>query len=73
MKHIAEAIARSTPGRLDEGGMATVKTVRVKVRTFMSEWQRKTNLSIPKAVHDSMVPVSLLQAHSIPHNALFNE
>ncbi|OAF60703.1 hypothetical protein VC83_03638 [Pseudogymnoascus destructans] len=56
MKHIAEAIVRSTPGRLDEGGMATVKTVRVKVWTFMSEWQQKTNLSIPKAVHDSMVP-----------------
>lgn len=59
MKHIAEAIGLATPGKLDkENGMATVKTVRNKVRKFMSQWVRKTNLAIPPEVHDSMAPVS---------------
>ena len=59
MKHIAEAVGRSTPGRLDkEKGKATVKTVRNKMRKFMSQWERKTNLAIPPEVHDSVAPVS---------------
>ena len=59
MKHITEAVARSTPGRLDkELKRATVKTVRNKMRKLMSIWQRKTNLTIPPEVHDSVAPVS---------------
>jgi hypothetical protein len=57
MKHFAEAVGRSTPGRLDKATKrATVKSVRNKIRKFMSQWQRETNLTIPKAVHDSMTP-----------------
>jgi hypothetical protein len=60
MKHFAEAVGRSTPGRLDKGTKrATVKSIRVKIRRFMSQWQRETNLTIPKDVHDSMAPVSV--------------
>ena len=67
MKHIAEAIGRSTPGRLDkETGMATVKTIRSKMRIFMSQWVRKTHLSIPPEVHDSAAPVSVPSGLSIP-------
>jgi hypothetical protein len=59
MKHFAEAVGRSTSGRLDKvTKRATVKSVRVKIRTFMSQWQRQTHLNIPKEVHDSMAPVS---------------
>jgi hypothetical protein len=57
MKHFAEAVGRSTPGRLTK--RATVKSIRVKIRRFMSQWQRETNLTIPKDVHDSMAPVSV--------------
>ncbi|OBT56677.1 hypothetical protein VE04_03810 [Pseudogymnoascus sp. 24MN13] len=56
MKHFAELVGRSTVGRLDEEGRATVKTVRNKVRVFMAQWERVNNLSIPQVVHDSMVP-----------------
>jgi hypothetical protein len=60
MKHITEAVARLTPGRLDkETGRATIKTVRNKMRKLMSIWQRKTNLTIPPEVHDSVAPVSV--------------
>jgi hypothetical protein len=60
MKHITEAVGRSTPGRLDkETGRATVKTVRNKMRKLMSIWQRNTNLTIPPEVHDSVAPVSV--------------
>ncbi|KFY96272.1 hypothetical protein V500_02528 [Pseudogymnoascus sp. VKM F-4518 (FW-2643)] len=58
MKHFAEVVGRSTVGRLDEGGMATVKTVRNKVRIFMSQWERENHQSIPPKVHRSMAPVS---------------
>jgi hypothetical protein len=58
MKHFAEAVGRSTPGRLDKTKRATVKSVRNKIRKFMSQWQRETNLTIPEEVHDSMAPVS---------------
>ncbi|KAG9245438.1 hypothetical protein BJ878DRAFT_541278 [Calycina marina] len=57
MKHITEAVGRSTPGRLDkELKRATVKTVRNKMRKLMSIWQRNTNLTIPPEVHDSVAP-----------------
>jgi hypothetical protein len=59
MKHFVEAVGRSTPGKLDKATKrATIKSVRVKIRNFMSQWQRETNLTIPKEVHDSMAPVS---------------
>ncbi|KAH6725001.1 hypothetical protein BKA61DRAFT_688306 [Leptodontidium sp. MPI-SDFR-AT-0119] len=45
IKHITKAVGRLTPGRLDkELKRATVKT------------QRKTNLTIPPEVHDSVAP-----------------
>jgi hypothetical protein len=56
MKHVTEAVARSTGGKL--GKRATVKTVRGKMRKLMSIWLRKTNLPIPQDVHDSVAPVS---------------
>ena len=59
MKHFAEAVGYSTPGRIDKKTKyGTVKSVRNKIRKFMSQWQRETNLAIPKDVHDSMAPVS---------------
>ena len=59
MKHFAEAVGRSTPGRLDKKTKRpTVKSVRVKMRNFASQRQRETNLTIPKEVHDSVAPVS---------------
>jgi len=59
MKHFAEAAGRSTPGRLDKvSKRATVKSVRNKIRKFMSKFQHLTNLTIPKEVYDSMAPVS---------------
>jgi hypothetical protein len=65
MKHFAEAVGRSTPGRLDkETKRATVKSIRNKIRKFMSIWQRETNLTIPPEVHDSMAPVSAQPAHT---------
>ena len=60
MKHFMETVARSMKGRLDTVlGRATVVSVRNASRTFMSAWQRKTDLFIPKEVHDSMSPVSV--------------
>ncbi|KAH8655514.1 hypothetical protein BX600DRAFT_525660 [Xylariales sp. PMI_506] len=57
MKHYAECIGRATKARLDKSlNRPTVKTIRVKVRTFMSAWERHTSLHIPKHVHDSMCP-----------------
>jgi nuclear transport factor 2 (NTF2) superfamily protein len=51
IKHFAEAIGRLTPGRLDEvTKRATVKSIRNKIREFMSQWQRETNLTILKDV-----------------------
>lgn len=68
MKHITEAVGRSTPGRLDkELNRATVKTVRNKMRKLMSIWQRKTNLTIPPEVHDSVAPVSAPAGKSTPN------
>ena len=62
MKHFAEAVGRSTVGKIDkENRKATVKSIRVKMRRFMSQWERETGLSIPRDVHDSVVPVSALQ------------
>ena len=68
MKHFAEVVGRATPGRLDKEmtldknkKRATVKTIRNKIRKFMSQWQRETHLTIPKDVHDSMAPVSVLE------------
>jgi hypothetical protein len=58
-KHVAEAIGLATPGKLDkEEGMATVKTVRNKMRKLMSMYERKTGRTIPPEIHDSMAPVS---------------
>ena len=60
MKHFAETVARATPGRLDKKlGKPTVKSIRNKMRKFMSAWERDTGLAIPKHVHDSMCPVSV--------------
>ncbi|KAH9203425.1 hypothetical protein DL95DRAFT_503944, partial [Leptodontidium sp. 2 PMI_412] len=57
MKHITEAVGRATPYTLDkELKRATVKTVRNKMIKLMSIWQRKTNLTIPPEVHDSVAP-----------------
>ncbi|KAG9244993.1 hypothetical protein BJ878DRAFT_40562 [Calycina marina] len=68
MKHITEAVARSTPGRLDKKlKRATVKTVRNKMRKLMSIWQRNTNLTIPPEVHDSVAPyIKDVLRHKIP-------
>jgi hypothetical protein len=67
MKHITEAIARSTPYRLDkEMKRATVKTVRNKMRKLTSIWQRNTNLAIPLEVHDSVAPISVPTGHPPP-------
>lgn len=59
MKYVTEAVVRSTIGRLDkETKRGTVKSVQNKMRKLMSIWQRKTNLTIPLEVHDSVAPVS---------------
>ena len=59
MKHFAEAVGHSTPGRLDkEKKKATIRSIRNKIRKFMSQWQRETNLAILKDVHDSMASIS---------------
>jgi hypothetical protein len=59
MKHFTEAVGRSTPGGLDRATKrATVISIQNKIRKFMSQWQRETNLTIPKEVHNSMAPVS---------------
>jgi hypothetical protein len=45
MKHFAEAVGRSTPGRLDKATkMVTVKSARNKIRKFISLWRRETHL-----------------------------
>jgi chromosome condensin MukBEF MukE localization factor len=60
IKYITEAVGRSTPSRLDkETGRVTVKTVQNKMRKLMLIWQRKTNFTIPSAVHNSVAPVSV--------------
>nr|CAG8993140.1 Unknown function [Thelonectria discophora] len=57
MKHFAEVVARSTGARLDQKlKRPTVKSIRVKIRSFMSAWERETQQPIPKHVHDSMAP-----------------
>ncbi|KFZ25442.1 hypothetical protein V502_00079 [Pseudogymnoascus sp. VKM F-4520 (FW-2644)] len=67
MKHFAEVVGRSTVGRLDEGGMATVKTVQNKVRVFMSQWERENHQTIPPKVHKSMRPyIQDYLRHEIP-------
>jgi hypothetical protein len=59
MKHVAKTIGLATPGRLDkEKNMATVETVRNKMRKLMSQWKRETNIPIPSQVHDLAAPVS---------------
>jgi hypothetical protein len=59
MKHFIEVIGRSTPGKLNKlTKLATVKSIRNKIRKFMSQWQRETNLTIPEEVNDSITPVS---------------
>jgi len=58
-KHVAEAVGLATPGQLDkEGGMATVQTVRNKMRRLFSQWERETHRKIPQEIHDAMAPVS---------------
>ena len=58
-KHVAKAVGLTTPGKLDkESGMATVKTIRGKMRRLFSQWERKTGRKIPPEIHDSMAPVS---------------
>ncbi|KFY05581.1 hypothetical protein V491_09092 [Pseudogymnoascus sp. VKM F-3775] len=58
---------RSTVGRLDEGGMPTVKTVQNKVWIFMSQWERENHQSIPLKVHKSMAPyIKHYLRHKIP-------
>jgi hypothetical protein len=53
-KHVAKAIRLATPGKLDqEEGMATVQTVRIKMRRLFSHWEWKTH----RKIHDSMAPV----------------
>jgi len=64
MKHVPEAVARSTRGKL--GKRAIVKTVRGKMRKLMSIWLRKTNLPIPQDVHDSVAPVSAPAGQTTP-------
>ncbi|KIW79865.1 hypothetical protein Z517_06480 [Fonsecaea pedrosoi CBS 271.37] len=76
MKHFTEVVGRATPGRLDKEKSldkdknkkrATVKTIRNKIRKFMSQWQRETHLTIPKDVHDSMAPyIKNVLRHKIP-------
>ena len=68
MKYFAEEVGRATPSRLDKEKAldknkkrVTVKTIRNKIQKFMSQWQRETYLTIPKDVHDSMAPVSVLK------------
>lgn len=56
VKHFAEVIARSTLGVLENA--LKVQIIRNKMRAFMSQFERVTNLTIPKEVHDSMVLVS---------------
>ncbi|OBT53809.1 hypothetical protein VE04_04807 [Pseudogymnoascus sp. 24MN13] len=71
MKHFSEVVGRSTVGRLDEGRMPTVKTVRNKVRIFMSQWERVNHQSIPPDVHNSMaLYIKHYLRHKIP---LLNE
>jgi len=64
MKYVAEAVARSTRGRLDK--RAIVKLVRGKMRKLLSIWLRKTNLPIPQDVHDSVAPVSAPVGQTTP-------
>ncbi|KIW36482.1 uncharacterized protein PV06_11297 [Exophiala oligosperma] len=74
MKHFAEVVGRATPGRLDKEEAldknkerTTAKTIPNKIRKFMSQWQRKTHLTIPKDVHDSMAPyIKHVLRHKIP-------
>jgi hypothetical protein len=67
MKHVTEAVARSTRGRLDKKTKrGTVKSVRNKMRKLMSIWQRETNLTIPTEVHDSVAPVSAPAGQLVP-------
>lgn len=59
MKHFVEFVGRSTVGRIEKfTKKATTWSVRNKMRKFMSQWQRKTGLTIPHEVHDSVTPVS---------------
>ncbi|KAK3394980.1 hypothetical protein B0H63DRAFT_492051 [Podospora didyma] len=68
MKHFAETVGRSTKARLDKKlNRPTVKTIRNKIRKFMSAWERETNQPIPKAVHDLMCPyIRNVLRHKIP-------
>ncbi|KAK4178046.1 hypothetical protein QBC36DRAFT_299686 [Triangularia setosa] len=55
MKHFTETVARSTKCRLDKSlGRPTVRSIRVKMQRFMSQWQRATNTSIPAIVRESV-------------------
>jgi hypothetical protein len=59
LKHFAEAVGRAIIGGLDkEQNKPTVRTIRNKMRKFMSQWQRETGPTIPQDIHDSMAPVS---------------
>ena len=71
MKHFAEAVGRSTKARLDKKlRRPTVKSIRVKIRSFISAWERETKESIPKHVHDSMAPVSMARDVLIVEHSL---
>jgi hypothetical protein len=59
LKHFAGAVGRVTVRRLDkEQNKLTVRTIRNKMRKFVSRWQRDTGLTIPQDVYDLMTPVS---------------
>ncbi|GAB1318208.1 hypothetical protein MFIFM68171_08418 [Madurella fahalii] len=75
LKHFAESVARSTTARLDKTlDRPTVKTIRNKVRKFMSAWERETNLPIPKDVHDSMCPyIQNVRRYKIPLSIMEKE
>jgi hypothetical protein len=55
IKHFTEAVERLTLGRLNKvTKRVTVKSIRIKIRKFMSQWQRETNLTISKEVYNSI-------------------
>jgi hypothetical protein len=71
MKHFAEVYTRETKFKLDKKlKRPTVKSIRFQIRTFMSAWQHKTNLTILMEVRDSTCPVSIPQRSPTPTYSL---
>ncbi|KAK8071921.1 hypothetical protein PG996_005269 [Apiospora saccharicola] len=56
MKHFAEVVGMTTPGRLDKTGKATTWSVRNKMRRFYNMWERDYKVSIPEEVKLSVAP-----------------